>query len=114
MGKARRRKDAEPDAPTQRAMEIIARVARERRLAAEYSAPEHRPLDELLYAWLMMCEALGKCPPDAAIRQCAAMLLGAAKLPADATTDRIVPEWLTPEDAERYAGGADSPALTAH
>ena len=50
-----------------------------------------------------------------------AFLRGAAKLPAGLADADVVPEWLTPEDAELYKSGAAivppdacSPSLTAH
>ena len=87
------------EAATRRAMQIITKTARKRRLAAAYGQPEHGPIDMTLCAWLVAAEALGRCPPDIAIRRCAAMLLGARKLPADAPLDAIEPQWLMPGDA---------------
>jgi hypothetical protein len=50
-----------------------------------------------------------------------AFLLGAQRHPPDAADPEIVPEWLTPEDAARFAAetatvppDAVSPSLTAH
>ena len=82
----------------------------------------HIALDSLLTIAERMEREQGGRLTEMQVRTFAAFLLGAAKLPADATAPEVAPEWLTEADAERYAEGAApvppdaprSPSLIAH
>jgi hypothetical protein len=81
----------------------------------------HCAVDSLLGVAERMERQQGGRLTEFQVRVFAAFLLGAARLPPDVTDPDVVPEWLSPDDAQLYADGAAlvppdarSPALTAH
>lgn len=83
--------------------------------------PPHCAIDGVLTIAERMEREQGGRLTELQARVFAAFLLGASKLPPDVVDPDVVPEWLTPEDAERFAAevagvssGASSPSLTVH
>lgn len=65
----------------------------------------HVAVDSLLQIAERMERDQGGRLTEFQVRTFAAFLLGAARLPAHVADPEIAPEWLTAEDADRYAAG---------
>jgi hypothetical protein len=68
--------------------------------------PPHCAVDGLLTMAQRVERDQGGRLTELQVRVFAAFLLGASKLPPDATDPVVVPEWLSPEDAERFAAAS--------
>jgi hypothetical protein len=79
-------------------------------IAEADARPPHCALDRLLAVGHRMELEQGGRLTDFQVRTLAAWLLGAQKLPADAAGEdlAIVPEWLSDDDATRYAADVAS------
>jgi hypothetical protein len=77
-----------------------------RRFVAEADGRQpHLALDSLLTIVEWMEIEQGGRLTEFQARTFAAFLLGAERLPADAVDPQIVPQWFSPADEARYAGG---------